>query len=117
VDTAEEVQKEAGCLEADASEADKGNTDSLHTIDIVNIKSSITSDSRSTSASLSTSSSTSLDMDDIRLNKVYENLNKRLCPSSSTKPRKSQIMIPLFLCILLLKKGSMICNKEGSMLV
>jgi len=30
-DTAEEVQKEAGCSEAHVSEADKGNTDSFHT--------------------------------------------------------------------------------------
>jgi len=88
VDTAEEVQKEAGCSEADASEADKGNTDSLHSAEIVNIESSTTSDSRSTSTSLSTSSSISLDMDDIPLNKVYENQSKRLSPSSSTKPQK-----------------------------
>jgi len=33
----EEVQEEAGCSEADASEANKGNTDSLHTTEIVNI--------------------------------------------------------------------------------
>jgi len=89
VDTAEEVQKEAGCSEVDASEADKGNIDFLHTTDIENIESSTTYDSRSTSASLSTSSSTSLVMDDIPLNKVYENLNKQLSPTSSTKPKKN----------------------------
>ena len=37
VDTIEEVQKEVGYSEDDASEADKGNTDSLHTANIVNI--------------------------------------------------------------------------------
>jgi len=31
------VQEEAGCSEVDASEANKGNTDSLHTAEIVNI--------------------------------------------------------------------------------
>ena len=40
MDTAEEVQKEAGCLEADASEADKGNTDSLNTANIIDVGSS-----------------------------------------------------------------------------
>jgi len=99
VDTAEEVQKEAGYSEADASEAGKGNSDSLHTAEIVNIESSTTSDSRSTSASLSTFSSTSLDMDDIPLNKVYENLNKFLSPSSSTKPQKktdNDTFVPMY---------------------
>jgi len=99
VDTAEEVQKEAGCSEAGASEADKGNTDSLHTAETVNIESSTTSDFRSTSTTLSTSSSTFLDMNDIPLNKVYENLNKRLSPSSSTKPQKkpdNDTFVPMY---------------------
>jgi len=99
VDTTEEVHKEAGCSEADASKAGKGNIDSLHTANIVNIESSTTSDSKSTSASLSTSSSTSLDMDDIPLNKFYENLNKRLSPSSSTKPQKksdNDTFVPMY---------------------
>jgi len=42
----EEVQDEAGCSEADASEANIGNTDSLHTTEILNIESSTSSDSR-----------------------------------------------------------------------
>jgi len=50
VKATEEVQEETGC-----SEANIGNTDSLHTAEIINIKSSTTSNSRSTSASLSTS--------------------------------------------------------------
>jgi len=93
VKATEEVQKEAGCSEVDASEADKGNTDCLHTVNIVNIESSTTSDSRSTS------SLTSLDMDDIPLNKVYENLNKCLSPSSSTKPHKkpdNDTFVPMY---------------------
>jgi len=64
VDTTEGVHKEAGCSEDDASEADKCNTDSLHTTNVINIESS------STSTSLSTSTSTSSDMDDISLNRV-----------------------------------------------
>jgi len=38
-------------------------------------------------------------MDDIPLNKVYENLNKRLSPSSSTKPLKkpdSDTFVPMY---------------------
>jgi len=112
-----EVEKEAGCSEVDASEAGRGNIDSLHTANIIDKESSTTFDSHSTSASLSTSTLTSSDMDDIPLDRVYAKLQKRLSSSPSTKPQKSLIMIPLFLCILLLKKGYMICNKEGSMLV
>ena len=96
---ADEVQEEAGCSEADASEANKGNTDSPHIEEIVNIKSSTSSDSRSNSTSLSTSSSTSSDMDDIPLNRVYENVNKRLSPSPSTKTHKkpvSDTFVPMF---------------------
>jgi len=118
VKVTEGVQKEAGCSEANASEVERGNIDSLHTAYIIDIESSTSLDSHSTSASLSTSTSTCLDMDDIPLNKVYENLQKRLSSSSSTKHQiKNLIMIPLFLCILMLKKEYMICNKEGSMLV
>ena len=65
VKATEEVEEEGGCSEVDASEANKGNTDSLHTAKIVNIESSTTFESRSTLASLSTSSSTSPDIDDI----------------------------------------------------
>jgi len=109
------VQEEAGCSEADASEAHKGNTDFPHIAEIVNIESSTFSDTRLTLASLSTSSSTSSDMDDIPLNRVYENLNKGYPHHHPPKLIKSQIVIPLFPCILLLKKGYMTCNKEGSM--
>jgi len=49
------VQEEDGCSEADASKAHKGNTDFLHTAEIVNIESSTSTDSRSTPASLLTS--------------------------------------------------------------
>jgi len=89
VKATEGVQEEVGCSEVVALEAPKGNTDSLHTAaEIVNIESSTYSDSRSNPTSLSTSSPTSSDLDDIPLNKVYENLNKRLSPSSSTKTQK-----------------------------
>jgi len=83
VKVTEGVQKEAGC-----PEAERGNTNSLHTANIIDIESSTSLDSHSTSASLSTSTSTSLDMDDIPLNKVYENLQKHLSLSSSTKHQK-----------------------------
>jgi len=78
VKAADEVHEEAGYSKVDASEVHKGN----------NGYSSTSSDSRSTPASLSTSSSTSSDMDDIPLNRVYENLNKRLSLSPSTKTEK-----------------------------
>jgi len=45
----EEVQKEAGYSEVGDSEARKGNTDSRHTANIINIESSSTSTSISTS--------------------------------------------------------------------
>jgi len=93
------VQEEAGCSEADVSEALKGNTDSLHTAEIVNIESSTSSNSRSNLTSLSTSSLTSSDMDDIPLNRVYENVNKRLSPSPSTKTHKkpdSDTFVPMY---------------------
>jgi len=99
VKAVDEVQEEAGYSEADASRAHKGNTDSLHTTEIINIESSTSSDSRSTPASLSTSSSTSSDMDDNPLNRVYENLNKRLSPSSSTKTQEkpdSDTFVPMY---------------------
>jgi len=88
VKVTEGVQKEAGCSEADVSEAEIGNIDSLHTANIIDIESSTTLDSLSTPASLSTSTSTSLDMDDIPLNRIYENLQNSLSPSSSTKHQK-----------------------------
>jgi len=89
VEATEVVQEEVGCSESVASEAPKGNTDSLQTTaEIVNIESSTSSYTRSNPASLSTSSSTSADMDDIPLNRVYTTLNKRLSPSPSTKTHK-----------------------------
>jgi len=90
VEATEVVQKEAGCSEAVALEAPKGNTDSLHTTaEIVNIESNTSSDTRSSPASLSSYSSTSSDMDDIPLHIVYGNLNKSLSPSPSTKTQKN----------------------------
>jgi len=53
VDTTEGVQKEVGCSEANASEAAKGNTDSLNTANIIEVGSS------NTSVSLLTSTTTS----------------------------------------------------------
>jgi len=110
--TANDVQEEAGCSEVVASEAPKGNIDSLHTVaEIVNIKSSTSSDSRSNPASLSTSSSTSSDLDDIPLNRVYTTLNKRLSPSPSTKAQKKpdcDAFVPMYPSI---EERYMTCNK------
>ena len=95
--TADDVHEKVGCSKVVASEAHKGNTDSLHTTDIVNIESSTSSDSKSNSAP--TSSSTSSDMDDIPLNRVYATLNKRLSPSPSTKTNKkpgSDTFVPMY---------------------
>jgi hypothetical protein len=85
--TAEDVQrKEVTCLEADASEATGGNTDSHttsnHAIEI---------ESSPPSNTLSTSVSTSSDIDDIPLNKVYAHLQKALSPSSSTKHLRKHV--------------------------
>jgi len=89
VKATKDVQEEAGCSEAVASEAPKGNTDSLHTIaKIVNIESSTSPNSRSNSASPSTFSSTLSDMDDIPLNRVCTTVNKRLSPLPSTKTQR-----------------------------
>jgi len=99
VKAAEEVQEEAGFSEPVASEAHKGNIVSPHTTEIVNIESSTSYDSRSNPAFLSTSSSTSYDMDDIPLNRVYENLNKRLSLSSSTKTQNkpdNNTFVPMY---------------------
>ena len=77
---------EAGTSEADASESIRGNTSSHNISDnVVEIK----------STSTSTSSDT---IDDIPLSKVYENLNKSLAPSPSTKHQKSLLMMNLCLC-------------------
>jgi len=86
VEATEVAQEEAGS-EAVALEALEGNSDSVHTtVEIVNIESSTSPDTRSNS--LSSSSSTSSDMDDVSLNKVYITLNKALPPSPSTKTSK-----------------------------
>ena len=80
LDDAEESQKEKGtCLEDAASDALRGNTNSPNISNIIEVGYSNTSDS------LSTSASTSSDMDDIPLDRVYANLQKRLSLSSSTK--------------------------------
>jgi hypothetical protein len=60
VKSTEGVQEKASCSEADASEAAKGNTDSLNTANVIEVE------SNSTSSSPSTSVSTSSDIDDIR---------------------------------------------------
>ena len=82
---AEESQREdvacsgVGTLEADASEATRGNTYSHNTSDsIVEIE--------------STSTSTSSNIDNIHLNKVYEDLHKSLAPSPSTKHHKKPVV-------------------------
>jgi len=73
--TSEADASEADASEADASEAIRGNTYSHDTSDsIVEIK--------------STSTSTSSNIDNIPLNKVYENLHKSFAPSPSTKHQK-----------------------------
>jgi len=92
---AEEPQKEKNtCSEAAASKAPRGNTDSPNIYNIIEIGSS------TTSASLCTSiSTTSSDMDDIPLDKVYANLQKRLSPSSSTKYQKkpdNDTFVPMY---------------------
>jgi len=75
----EGVQKEAACSEVDASEAKRGNIDSLNTANVIEIESS------STLAFHSTSVLTSSDIDNIPLNRVYANLHKIVSPSPSTK--------------------------------
>ena len=98
LDAAEEVQrKEATCLEADASKATRGNTDSHNISNVIEIESS------STSASHSTSVSTSSDIDNIPLNKVYANLHKSLSPSPSTKHQKKpddDTFVPMYPYVL-----------------
>ena len=77
----EDVQREeAATSEADASEGTQGNTDSLHTTNIIEIESS------SASPSYSTSISNLSDLDDVPLNKIYTTINKG--PSPSTKLKK-----------------------------
>jgi len=83
---AEESQREdVACLGTGTSEAAKGNTDSHNTSNnVIEIESS--------STSISTSTSTFSDnIDDVPLNKVYENLHKSLAPSPSTKHQKKPV--------------------------
>jgi len=100
----EEVQKEdvacsdVSTSEADASRATRGNTDS-HNIseNVIEVESS------SISTSNTNYVSTSSDVDDIPLNRVYENLHKSLAPSSSTKHQKKpndDTFVPMYLSIL-----------------
>ncbi|RHN66797.1 hypothetical protein MtrunA17_Chr3g0095541 [Medicago truncatula] len=89
--TAEGVQEEnVGCSEADASEASRGNPDSLHNANIIEIESSSTSTSHSTSIS---TSSTSLDYDNVPLGIIYTTINKSLSPSTK-RQRKPADNIP-----------------------
>jgi hypothetical protein len=94
LNAAEEVQREeATCSEAAASGMTKGNTESHNTSNnVIEIESS--------STSISASTSTSLDnIDDIPLNRVYENLQKSLAPSPSTKHQKKPIVdefVPMY---------------------
>jgi hypothetical protein len=94
LNAAEEVQREeATCSEDAASGMTKGNTESHNTSNnVIEIESS--------STSISASTSTSLDnIDDIPLNRVYENLQKSLAPSPSTKHQKKPIVdefVPMY---------------------
>jgi len=72
-----------GCSEAGISEASTGNSDSPHSVDVINIESISTFISHSTTLS---SSSTSSSNDDIPLSQVYISINKG--PSPSTKLHK-----------------------------
>lgn len=81
--TTEEVQEDDDASSgAAAPEADKGNSDSPHHSNVIVVESS------STTSSQSTSLTSSSDMDDVPLNKIYENLHKALSPSPSTKLHK-----------------------------
>ena len=84
-------------LDADASEATRGNTDSHNISNIIEIESS------STPASHSTSVSTSSDIDNILLNRVYANLYKTVSPSPSTKHHKKpddDTFVPMYPSVL-----------------
>ena len=80
----EEVQREeATTSEADASKGTQGNTDSLHTVNVIEIESS------SASPSYSTSTSNSSDLDDVPRNKIYTSINKSLSTYTKLKKRPS----------------------------
>lgn len=75
--TAEDVQEgNTGGSEAGISEASRGNPNSPHSIDVINIKSSSTS----LSTSISTSSSSS-GLNDVPLSQIYSTIHKGLSPS------------------------------------
>jgi len=80
VKATEDVQREEAAIsEADASKATRGNTDSLHTANVIEIESSSTSPSHSTSS----------DIDDVPLNKIYTTINKGLSPSTKLQKNPS----------------------------
>jgi len=88
-------KEEAATSEADASEGTQGNTDSLHTINVIEIESS------SASPSYSTSTSDSFDLDDVPLKKIYTSINKSLSPSTKLKKKPSdETYEPLYPSIL-----------------
>jgi len=79
--TAEGVQDgNTGCSEAGISEASRGNSDSPHFVDVINIESSSTSVSHSTTLS---SFSTSSGNDDIPLSQVYTSDDDQSKPINS----------------------------------
>ena len=84
VTATEDVQREEAVIsEANASEATRGNTDSLHTANVIEMESSSASHSHSTSISISS------DIDEVPLNKIYTNINKGLSPSIKLKKKPS----------------------------
>jgi len=101
----------AGVNLDDAEEPHKEKaTDSPNISNIIEIGSSTTSTSLSTSIS-----TTSSNMDDIPLDRVYANLQKRLSPSSSTKHQKeldNDTFVPMYPSV-----EERIHDKGGSMLV
>jgi len=99
----EEVQMEGGdevqeenvdCSEDAASEATRGNPDSLHSVNVIEIESSSESPSYSTSTSNSTSDS--FDLDDVPLKYTHLLTKAFHHPPSS---RKSQVMKHMSHCI------------------
>ena len=84
VKATEDVQiEEAIISEVDASEATRGNTNSLHTANVIEIESSSASPSHSTSISNSSY------IDDVPLNRIYTNINKGLSPSTKLQKKPS----------------------------
>jgi len=89
---ADEVQEEnVDCSEAAASEATRGNPDSLHSTNVIEIEPS----------SASTSTSDSSDLDDVPLDKIYTSINKSRSPSTKLKKKPSvETYEPLYLFVL-----------------